>query len=474
MSIAIWWCRRDLRLTDNAALHAAIGAAESVIPLYILDPALLNSERNRGPRIAWMLEGLHILDQDLRRIGSRLIVRRGKPEVELSKFAIEVGAATVYFNRDYSPYATARDSKVTNALTRQGIEVYHFKDLVIHEADETLTRADKPYAVYGPFRNAWNALPKPSTLNRSEKLHTPGNISSLPIPEAAEFGAEKAEQPITAPGEGAALASLSDFMADSVYDYKAKRNLPAQDGTAILSPYLRWGMISPRTCYWAAQQALENAPDKTACESVEAWIGELVWREFYYQVLARNPQVTQNAYRPVYDAIQWQSDPALFDAWKAGQTGYPIVDAAMRQMNITGWMHNRCRMIAASFLCKDLLIDWRMGERYFMQRLFDGDLANNNGGWQWTAGTGTDAAPYFRVFNPALQAKKFDADGAYVRRWIPELQNIPARFIHEPHTMSRTVQEASGCIIGQDYSVPIVDHRVQRGRVLALYRAAQE
>ncbi len=470
----IWWIRRDLRLADNTALHAAFTKSETVIPLYILDPSLLNAERNKGPRIAWMLDGLRILDHDLREIGSRLIVRMGIPEIELSKFASEVDATAIFYNRDYSPYATRRDQKVREALTGQRIAVHDFKDLIIHEADETLTGAGKPFSVYSPYHRVWNTLPKPALLDRPARLQTPTTIESMPIPEASEFGAVAADQPIAPPGESAALNRLSDFITSAVERYKEQRNSPALDGTSILSPYLRWGMISPRTCYWAAQDALKETSDKQARESIDAWVGELVWREFYYQVLARNPHVTHNAYRLAYNNITWENNAAHFETWKAGQTGYPIVDAAMRQMNSTGWMHNRCRMIVASFLCKDLLIDWRMGERYFMQRLLDGDLANNNGGWQWTAGTGTDAAPYFRVFNPASQAQKFDPDGIYIRRWLPELSNVPAKYIHEPHLMPSDVQQAINVVIGRDYPAPMVEHGIQRDRVLELYSKARQ
>ncbi len=480
MSLAIWWIRRDLRLTDNTALHAALSDHELIAPVYILDPALLKSGRNadgtHGPRIAWMLDGLRALDTDLRAIGSRLIVRHGQPRTELPALAKQIGAAAVYFNRDYSPYALKRDSEMHTLLEGVGIAAHDFKDLVVHEATETLSQAGQPFSVYSPYRKAWNALPKPSLYPAPQHLHTPETIDSMAIPTAADFGMEAAAQPITEASEAAARKNLAEFMAAPIYDYADNRNSPALDGSSIMSPYLRWGMISPRTAFDAAQHALSTAPNKDARDGVDKWIGELVWREFYYQVLARNPHVTRGAFRPMYDALQYENGqdvPALLTAWQTGQTGYPIVDAAMRQMNATGWMHNRCRMLTASFLCKDLLIDWKIGERYFMQRLLDGDLACNNGGWQWTAGVGTDAAPYFRVFNPATQAVKFDPDGAYVRRWLPELRNVPNQYIHEPHTMPDDVQQAAGCIVGRDYPAPLVDHSVQRDRVLKLFDAVR-
>ncbi len=464
--------RRDLRLTDNTALFNALHDAETILPVYVLDPTLLNAERNKGPRIAWMLDGLRILDRDLQALGGRLIVRSGKPEAELITLAAEVGAQAVYFNRDYSPYATARDKRVRDALQAARIAVYDFKDLVIHEAREVLTGAQQTFSVYSPYRKVWNTLPKPQIEDvepTAAQMIVPAHIASLPIPDAAEFGAEAAQQPIAEPGEHIAQTRLTAFMADPVYRYGAVRDMPGEPGTSVMSPYLRWGMISARQCFDAAQHALASAPNAAARESVERWIGELVWREFYYQVLDTNPHVARGAYRPMYDNLAWAGTADQVEAWKIGQTGYPIVDAAMRQMNCTGWMHNRCRMIVASFLCKDLLVDWRVGERYFMQRLLDGDLANNNGGWQWTAGTGTDAAPYFRVFNPTTQGKKFDPAGVYLKRWLPELRRVPDEFLHEPHTMPTAFQESTGCVIGRDYPAPMVDHSVQRDQALALY-----
>ncbi len=473
ISLAIWWIRRDLRLTDNAALSAAAHEHDAIVPLFILDPALLNSERLRGPRSAWLFDGLRELGSDLAKIGGRLIVREGQPTALLIEIAKAIGASAVYFNRDYSPFAMARNRKVRSALESAGIAVYDFKDVVIHEAGETLTAAGGAFSVYSPYRRAWNALPKPSLLPMPSRLDTPAAIDSLPIPAASDFGSERAEAPIAEPGERLAIERLNAFVADGIYGYAARRNSPGIDGTSILSPYLRWGMVSPRQCYWAAHEAFESATTKDARASVETWIGELVWREFYYQVLARNPHVVRGAYRPAYDAITWEDRPEYVAAWQRGLTGYPIVDAAMRQLNRTGWMHNRTRMIVASFLCKDLLIDWRIGERYFMTRLLDGDLANNNGGWQWTAGTGTDAAPYFRIFNPTTQGQKFDPAGDYIRRWLPELSRVPDASIHEPATMPRALQDSIGCVIGRDYPAPIVDHGVQRDRALALYQVAK-
>jgi deoxyribodipyrimidine photo-lyase len=465
----IWWIRRDFRLGDNAALHHAWQESPHVIPLFILDPMVLNYTQQHRARLAFMGDGLRVLAGDLERIGGKLIIHTGKPEEVLPAFVKHSRAESVHFNRDYSPYATRRDAWITQLLEAQGVRVYSHKDLVIHEAHEVLSKDEKPYSVYSPFRRVWESLPKPEVLPRPKQFSTPAGLHHEGLAALAPLKTIPAPVPIVMAGEGAALVRLQEFLRESVGDYKDGRNIPGVDGTSRLSPYLRWGMISPRTAYWQAQAALREAKLVAERESLTAWINELVWREFFYQVLAHNPHVTNGAYRREFDQIAWENSAEHLHAWQTGHTGYPIVDAGMRQLNQTGWMHNRLRMITASFLCKDLLISWQEGERYFMRQLIDGDLAQNNGGWQWTAGTGTDAAPYFRVFNPTAQGQKFDPDGKYIRHWVPELANVPVQYIQEPHTMPHALQEKVGCVIDKDYPAPIVDHAVQRERALALY-----
>jgi len=471
----LWWIRRDLRLTDNTALSAALMDAEQVIPVFVLDVTLLRSPRVRGPRIAWMLDGLRQLDSDLRKHGVSLVIRRGDPARELVTLCREAQADGVYFNRDYSPYAVRRDAQIVDALNSAGYVARSFKDLVIHESSEVVSKQGKPYGVYTPFRKAWSILPKPAPINSSplDRLGVPGGLASLPIPTAQESGSAPAPHPIAEPGEQAAIRQLESFMDEAIYHYDDQRNTPGIDGSAIISPYLRWGMISPRACYTAAQHALQQANHESARRSVGSWIGELIWREFFYQVLAANPHSVRQNFKAQYDRLAWDNNPDHLQAWAGGRTGYPIVDAAMRQMIQTGWMHNRARLIVASFLCKDLLIDWRQGEAVFMRSLLDGDVANNVGNWQWSAGTGTDAAPFFRVFNPTTQGQKFDPDGVYIRHYVPELANVPNEMIHEPAQMTRAQQDRYGCVIGRDYPAPIVNHEEQRDRALAMYRAAR-
>lgn len=472
MRTAVWWIRRDLRLADNQAMHAALAAAERVIPLFVLDPALLTSRNVGERRTAFLFEGLRQLDADLRQRGSRLFVRHGAPAAVIAELCRATDAVAVCAERDYSPYAVARDKAVAAALTAPLILT---DGLTIRTPAATHKDDGAPYTVFTPYSRRWRShapvtprdiLPAPHTL------HSLPDITSDPLPDAPTLEPSLALRP----GEMQAQARLAAFVhgeRPAIYEYAERRNLPAVDGTATLSPYLRFGMISARQAAVAAYAAIDAAPNRDARTSADTWLTELIWRDFYFSILHHFPHVARGSFHRAYDAIAWENDAEHFAAWCAGQTGYPFIDAAMRQLAATGWMHNRARMAVASFLVKDLLIDWRWGERWFMQMLLDGDLAANNGGWQWSAGTGTDAAPYFRIFNPTAQGQKFDPDGVYVRRWVPELRTVPGKYIHEPWRMPRSEQIRAGCVIGQDYPAQIVDHAVARERVLAAYKRAR-
>ncbi|MCU0501204.1 MAG: DNA photolyase family protein, partial [Anaerolineae bacterium] len=430
-------------------------------------------------RLAFLFGGLRALDADLRARGSRLIVRRGDPATELARLVSETGATAVFAEEDVWPYARRRDTAVA-ALAPLRLTA----GLTIHPSDVVRKADGGVYTVFTPYSRAWKALPPPRRSDlltpqhlASQRLGPAVDLASLPIPDKPVL---PASVPFP-PGELEALRRLAAFTGlsprssvarppSSVHHYADDRNRMDLEGTSRLSPYLRFGMISARQCAVAALEALASAPNDAARPGATTWLNELIWREFYTAILYHFPNVLQEAFQPELRAIPWSNDPAQFAAWCEGRTGYPIVDAAMQQLVETGWMHNRARMIVASFLVKDLLIDWRWGERFFMEHLIDGDPAANNGGWQWTAGVGTDAAPYFRVFNPTLQAARFDPDGAYVRRWLPELARVPARHIHAPWLMPPDVQRQAGCIIGQDYPAPIVDHATARERVLAAYK----
>lgn len=481
----IHWFRRDLRLRDNPALAAAAARSNGhVIPIFILDDAILHAPRTGAARIAFMLDALRDLDASLRARGSRLVVRHGRTLDVIRDLVREAGAAGVAWNRDYTPFARRRDTQIEALLRDLNVETLIAEDAVILGPDDVRTSDGRPYTVYTPYWRRWRALVEQRRAEWLDEVDppplrpVPESVADLTIPDAADLGVTVTQR-IPPGGEtpgNARLAAFVDLTAEhSIAGYAEGRNLLAEPATSRLSPYLRFGCVAPRAALRAALRLLDAVSDEQDAEriarSIETWIGELAWRDFYYQILWHYPHVLRRSFKPQYDALAWENDPALFDAWKEGRTGYPIVDAAMRQLNQEAWMHNRARMIVASFLTKDLLIDWRWGERYFMQQLVDGDHAANNGGWQWSAGTGTDAQPYFRVFNPVSQGQKFDPRGEYVRRYLPELAQVPDRYIHAPWMMPRAEQQRCGVVIGCDYPAPIVNHAERRMRALALYRA---
>ncbi len=469
MKTAVWWIRRDLRLVDNQALAAALSAVDQVIPLFIIDPFFEVSDYVGNKRRAFLWAGLHQLNADLRQRGSRLIVRYGRPQAVLSAILAESGAEAIFAEEDFTSYARRRDSQIARELP-----LHLTPGLVVHPPGTVLKPDGEPYTVFTPFKkNAWLQRPLPQQSNilpAPDRLSTPEAIQSEILPDEPKLPKEV----FFAPGEAEAQRRLQTFTKDTIGRYAAERDRVALSGTSQLSPYLRFGMISARQVVATAVACLQNASSPEARKGAETWLSELIWREFYIHILAHFPHVLQRSFRPEYDAIQWLNREDEFEAWCNGRTGYPLVDAAMRQLTTSGWMHNRARMVVASFLVKDLLIDWRWGEKFFMQHLVDADPAANNGGWQWAAGTGTDAAPYFRIFNPTSQAQKFDPDGQFIRRWLPELANVPNDFIYEPWTMSPLVQKYASCQLGQDYPTPIVDHHGARERTLAAYKAARE
>ena len=414
---AIWCIRRDLRLTDNAALHSALKAG-SVLPVFILDPAF--SSRSRRRKI-FLYEGLHALDKDLRERSSYLVVRTGKPLEVLTQLLKETQADAIFAEEDFTPYAHKRDLEIEHHLP-----LYRVNGQTAHHPNAILKADGKSYTVYTPYSKAWKAK-LPSKLNlypAPEIIHTPSGVSSEHLPPFRV-------NPLFPAGEKEALVRLEEFLHKPISDYSENRNRMDMDGTSSLSPYLRFGMLGLRQAVSAARQAMPPSPyGKSA--GAEVWLNELIWREFYIQILYHFPHAAKSAFNPSLANIQWRNNASEFEAWKRGETGVPVVDAAMRQLTAIGWMHNRARMIAASYLVKDLLVDWRWGEAWFMENLLDGDIASNNGGWQWTAGTGASAAPYFRIFNPVLQSMKFDPNGNYIRKWVPELRGLNPKDIHAP------------------------------------------
>lgn len=471
MTTAIWWVRRDLRLHDNQALAAAMHAAASVVPVFVLDPALLASGWTAEARVAFLLDGLRVLDAELRARGSGLVVRAGEPAAALRALVDETGARAVFAEADHSPYARARDARVAAAVPLETVA-----GVTVRAPGTVVKPGGEPYVVFTPFMKAWQArpLPGPADLVPAPAwIATPPGMPTLPIPDRP---ARLPGVPFD-PGEAAARRRLAAFTAGGgapILAYGDRRDRPDLDGTSGLSPYLRFGMLSARAAVAAAVAARAAAADEAGRRSAHGWLTELAWREFYIHILHHFPGVRRESFRADLRTVAWRDDPDDLAAWQAGRTGYPFVDAAMRQLAATGWMHNRARMVVAAFLVKDLLVDWRAGERHFMRHLVDGDPAANNGGWQWAAGTGTDAAPYFRVFNPVTQGVTHDPRGEFVRRWVPELAGVPDAFVHAPWTLPAAAQRAAGCVVGRDYPAPIVDHGLARARALAVYAAARD
>jgi deoxyribodipyrimidine photo-lyase len=461
MPTALWWIRRDLRLHDNPALTAAREGGRGVVPVFVLDDRLLRGPSSSIRRNQFLLAGLAELDASLQRLGSRLILRRGDPARELRRLARETAATAIFAEIDHTPFARHGDAEIAAQLPVEWIN-----GVTIHPPEFVVRGDGSPFTVFGAFRRAWNALPPPS-----DRGLYPAPKSLPAVPNLASEAPDLAEAPQGfPPGEAEALRRLERFLDGPILRYGDRRNRLDLEGTSALSPYFRFGMLSARAAMVRALDLQSGAQSTEERGSIRAWIDELIWREFYIAVLWHHPDVLREAFRPLLRRIRWENRGELFEAWRSGQTGYPVVDAAMRQLARAGWMHNRARMIVASFLTKDLRIDWRLGQQWFMRNLIDGDPAANNGGWQWTAGTGTDAAPYFRIFNPVLQSMKFDPDGDFIRRFVPELRNVTGVSIHSPWKMPPDVQRRAGCLIGRDYPAPIVEHQQARERTLLAYK----
>lgn len=482
MRTVVHWFRRDLRLADNTALHAATRRAELVVPLFVLDDHLLAAPDLGAPRLAFLLDALRALAADLERSGAPLVVRRGRPADEVIAVARAVGAEAIFVNDDYAPYGARRDAAVRDAAEEAGIAFRGHGDLVLVDPTECAKDDGSPYTVFTPYARRWRAIEKRPPLARPRLARLPDALwrkaGSVALPDDVAALGYTLTADIEPGGEQRARDRLDAFVERHLPHYRSTRDRPDLDATSHLSPHLKLGTISPRTVYAAVADALGGVdtaalePDRpgrrldgaTALRLREGgpFLTELCWRDFYQAVLFHFPRVARGPFQRGFAGFAWpEDDPELIAAWRDGRTGFPIVDAAMRQLATTGWMHNRLRMIVAMFLTKTLLVDYRVGERIFMQRLVDADLAANNGGWQWSASTGTDAAPYFRIFNPLAQAKKCDPDGAFVRRFVPELRDFPAASIHEPSREPLLLQRTG-------YPAPCVDYAERRQRALAI------
>ncbi len=462
MTTAIWWMRRDIRLTDNPALVAA-ATADHIIPLFIFDDALLHGRHSSGPRVAFMLQCLTELKTELKNIGVDLVVRHGKPEDVLAQVARETGASQVHFAADVSPYARKRDHEVADRLQAASIAFHAHSGLTALGDLNSLVAASSgnAYSVFSPFYNAWSQLDHRGIVNAPTELTLPAPLDLGNLPTLDELKLSNSTHSTIRGGEVAAQEVLTDFMSERADGYVAGQNELSTDTTSHLSAYLHFGVLSPR-------QVEEAVPHG---QGGDAFIRQIAWRDFYHYILWHNPSNARHEFQTKYRNLSWNFDEILLEAWKNGQTGYPLIDAGMRQLKAEGWMHNRARLAVGSFLTKDLGIDWREGERHFMHWLIDGDEASNNGNWQWIASVGTDPAPLFRrLYNPTLHLKRYDPDFSYTRKYVPELSNVPAQYMLEPWTMPADIQKASNCIMGSNYPTPIVDHKQAREETIERYK----
>lgn len=422
--ISVFWFRRDLRLEDNTALHQALSTENKVLPIFILDEEIINELPANDPRVNFIYDNLYKIDQTLKTKNASLLVLTGQPIQVWKKLLQNYSVKSVFVNKDYEPYAIKRDREVEQLLAEKNIEFLAFKDQVIHEENDVLKKDGTPYTVFTPYKNKWLEIYTPMSPSKPlifENL----NQEIRPFPSLDQLGFKNSS------------IKVQNYDLSLIHDYHKTRDFPHLDTTSYLSPHLRFGTVSIRTI-------IQNLKG-----SDKVFLSELIWREFFMQILFHFPKVVGQNFKSKYDNIRWLNNENDFKKWCEGKTGYPLVDAGMRQLNQTGYMHNRVRMITAGFLCKHLLIDWRWGESYFAKKLLDYELSSNNGNWQWAAGTGCDAAPYFRIFNPMEQLKKFDPDLSYVKKWIPELKT-------------------------SNYPEPMVEHKFARTRALERYKAGMK
>jgi deoxyribodipyrimidine photo-lyase len=463
---ALVWFRQDLRLADNPALHAAHASKQPLICVYVLDDETPGRWKLGGASRWWLHHSLTALDADLRKRGGRLILRRGSALKEIPKLAAEIGAKRIYWNRCYEPFTIERDKKLKEKLSKAGIEVNSSNGALLFEPWEVKTKTGEPYKVFTPYWRACRMMgPQRGVVGAPRKLDGfTGDVKSDALSSWKLLPTKPNwAKPFEAhwqPGEAGARAALDLFLDEHLGAYPEARNELGQNATSRLSPHLHFGEISPIQI-WAALDSDAQGADK--------FLAELGWREFSTHLLFHWPTLPDANWRDQFDAFPWRDDPKALKAWQRGRTGYPVVDAAMRELWQTGYMHNRARMVAASFLIKHLLIDWRHGEAWFWDTLLDADLANNAASWQWVAGSGADASPYFRIFNPVTQGERYDADGAYVRRWVPELAKLPNDALHSPWTADAGTLKTAGVVLGETYPHPIVEHTVARERALAAF-----
>ena len=454
MKRAIHWFRRDLRISDNTALYQAHQQAAEIIPTYMLSTWSKKNPWTGANRQEFLCGCLSSLAKNLQAIGGALIFRAGQPVAELLKLAQETDAEAIFYNRDSDPYSVKVQKDLEREAKKIGVSVHSCRDITIFEPSEVLTKSGEPFRVFTPYARAWHAAGKPGISPTIRSIAVPTDIRSLPTPTLDHWRLQS-EGDIIEAGEKMALKRFRHFLNTSAGDYRTKRNLPAENATSRLSQDLRFGTISPRHIFF---QCVEAARESSAAghRGINSFVNELIWREFYIQILANYPEVLDRDFNDKFEGLEWDENESAFDRWRDGNTGFPIVDAGMRQLNTTGYMHNRVRMIVAMFLTKDLHLHRKKGEQYFLQKLVDGDIAANNGGWQWSAGTGADAAPYFRIQNPWTQTQSYDPEGKYVKTWVKELKDVNPEKLMAPSSPS----------IAKGYPPPMVDHAAEREKTL--------
>ena len=463
MKHVIHWFRRDLRITDNTALNAAGASGGEVIPVYVASDWKGDHGWTGSARQEFLCGCLASLAKNLKAIGGRLIIRRGDAVAELEKLATETGATEIHTNRDPDPFGHSVEARLEAMCRDKGFSLSLHKDVCIHERDEVRTGQGTVFRVFTPYSKVWFGLPKPKPTGAMRGLVTPTGVSSFPLPQLSDWGLASSGAALPEPGERAAVARLKKFLSGAVLAYGEARDIMGLEGTSRLSQDLRFGLISPRQIYAAAKEAETGLPPEGR-RSAMKYLTEIVWREFYMQLLWHYPELLEQEFNTTWRGMEWSGLPGVpdaFERWCEGWTGFPIIDAAMRELASTGWMHNRARMITAMFLTKDLHLDWRLGESFFMRSLIDGEIASNNGGWQWSSGTGADAAPYFRIQNPWSQTQCYDNQGTYIRRWVPELRHVANASLLEP--------PADGRPIAPGYPAPMIDHSAERDRTLEMF-----
>jgi deoxyribodipyrimidine photo-lyase len=463
--LGIFWYRRDLRIADHKILKTASQECEAVLPCYIVSQWQKKHNWTGSNRQQFLCDCLHSLDANLHTLGSRLLVRHGSAVDALRKLILESGADALYFQRDPDPFGKKIEAQIEQLCAELGVKVHAMHDVSLHSPTEILTGDQNPYRVYTPYSKNWLAQPKELPVGKITSLSTPMHLPSDPLPTLATWGLPPSTAQSLAAGEKAARQRLRTALTERISHYGERRDIPSITGTTRISQDLRFGLLSIRSIYQVVHEAMQQAAPAQK-SSYHTYLKELAWREFYFAILHFYPEVLDLEFAAQWRGLPWDEPDEKLIAWQQGHTGFPIVDAGMRELLATGHIHNRVRMITAMFLTKDLHYDWRIGESWFMQHLIDGEIASNNGGWQWSAGTGADAAPYFRIQNPWSQTVRYDPLGLYIKRWVPELANTDPKLFHAPPSNGRP--------IAPDYPLPILDHNVERLRTLAIFKQHKE